>query len=444
MKLTHLLFAASILLVSPIPTVSAPVRMTYGSRSPVGSGDSVYRLANPAVVTVFAGREIGSGSIVSPNGLVITNNHVVRGARQIFVKTAAGKRYPGQVISSDRQHDLALIQLQTSEQLPTIQIASGTNIRSGERVFAIGSPYGRPGVLTTGTFNSVRNNGDLQSRVVLEPGNSGGPLLNAQGEMIGVNKAILESARGGNTGISIATGAQIARSFIERSRPGSVAIASPRFTPGTQQESRRNLPMHESAQNPSISRFPDVQFPNARFPDARFPNGVVVPQPGELAQQLPRQAVPIDQPPGNFSGAPFPSGAVVVPQPGESMPQSPRNQPIYEPTGEMPSNNFPASRYPTPFSGNAPNNFPVTSQPPSASGVRLGVILDTRTLVIQQVEMGSAGANGGLQVGDRLIGVNGNQLQGFDDLMAFMRQSPSVAEFVISRNGRSQTVGIRF
>ncbi|HEY9618542.1 MAG TPA: trypsin-like peptidase domain-containing protein, partial [Microcoleaceae cyanobacterium] len=174
-----LLFAASLLLVGPSPSFSAPVQVAIESRQLANNGNQVYQQVNPAVVTVFAGREIGSGSIVSADGLVITNNHVIRGSQNgyVFVRTAAGTRYPGQVIATDVRKDLALIQLNTQDQLPVVQLAS-SSVQAGDSVYAIGSPYGRPGVMTSGNFSRVRENGDLQSQVILRPGNSGGPLLN--------------------------------------------------------------------------------------------------------------------------------------------------------------------------------------------------------------------------------------------------------------------------
>ncbi len=176
------------------------------------------KVAGPAVVTIHAGPAFGSGSIVSPEGLVITNNHVIRPARGgwIGVKTIAGKHYQGRVIAADPVNDLALVRLETQERLPAISMGSASDIRTGQPVCAIGSPFARPGVLTRGKLTTVRRNGDLQSALVLQPGNSGGPLLNQQGEMIGVNKAIWQSRSGVNSGISFATNIEVAKNFIQR------------------------------------------------------------------------------------------------------------------------------------------------------------------------------------------------------------------------------------
>ena len=180
---------------------------------------NVYRTASPAVVTISVGSGSGSGSIVSPEGLILTNNHVIRSARSgvVNVRTTKGDRYTGQVIATDPQNDLALIRLNTSDRLPTIRLSGVETIQVGQRVFAIGSPFGLSGTLTTGILSRIGRNGDLQTDAALNPGNSGGPLLNSRGELIGVNKAIL-STGGGNLGIGFATSAVVARDFIQQNR----------------------------------------------------------------------------------------------------------------------------------------------------------------------------------------------------------------------------------
>ncbi len=217
-----LLCVTSACLLSVTPTVVVPARAQAQFRGNEQTSISVYQKAVPAVVTIAAGNGSGSGSIVSPEGLILTNEHVIRGARQgqVTVKTSTGKQYRGQVIAVDRTNDLALIRLNTRDRFPTIPLASADGIRVGQQVFAIGSPYGLSGTLTTGILSRIDGDGDLQTDAALNPGNSGGPLLNSRGELIGVNKAILRT-RGGNTGIGFATSALIAQNFIQQNRSRS-------------------------------------------------------------------------------------------------------------------------------------------------------------------------------------------------------------------------------
>ncbi|MBW4692500.1 MAG: S1C family serine protease [Lyngbya sp. HA4199-MV5] len=181
------------------------------------------QIAN-AVVTLYSGTEIGTGSIVDADGTILTAQHVVKEAVRspskvkIYVKLANGNRYIGRAIASDVQSDLALIQVPVKEALSTVTIANSASLQTGQKVCAIGSPAGRTGVVSQGTFKNRLANGDLQSSLRLTYGNSGGPLLNEQGTLVGVNKAIWLSSSGQNTGISYATSAQVAQAFLNKNR----------------------------------------------------------------------------------------------------------------------------------------------------------------------------------------------------------------------------------
>ena len=210
-----LIAAPAAIAIAP-PAHSAPVR--FGSEEQTNI--DLYRLASPAVVTIKAGRGTGSGSLVSPDGLILTNEHVVRTARrgQVAVTTANKQRYMGRVIATNRRYDLALVKLQTTDRFPSLKLANRNGIQVGQQVYAIGSPFGLSGTLTTGILSRIGEDGDLQTDATLNPGNSGGPLLNSRGELIGVNKAILVGNRRGVPGIGLATSALVAEDFIEQNR----------------------------------------------------------------------------------------------------------------------------------------------------------------------------------------------------------------------------------
>ncbi|NEQ20588.1 MAG: trypsin-like serine protease [Microcoleus sp. SIO2G3] len=224
MKPEHLLLCVASLCLLNTPVLgSVPVSTVLAQAPEEQTSIDVYRLASPSVVTISTGRGSGSGSIVSPEGLILTNEHVIRSARGglVSVSTTTGKRYTGSVIAIDRRNDLALVRLDTTDRFPTVRLSSSEGIQVGARVFAIGSPFGLSGTLTTGILSRIAPDGDLQTDAALNPGNSGGPLLNSRGELIGVNKAILSPNGGGNTGIGFATSAVIARDFIEQNRNNS-------------------------------------------------------------------------------------------------------------------------------------------------------------------------------------------------------------------------------
>jgi serine protease Do len=208
--------------------IAAPTNANVrDSRSEEQITVDLYSLASPSVVTIRLGNGNGSGSIISADGLVLTNNHVIRNAGNglVTVVTSAGKQYNGRVLSADRRNDLALIRLQTSDRFPSLKIASANSVQVGRQVFAIGSPYGLSGTLTRGIISRIAANGDIQTDASLNPGNSGGPLLNSRGELIGVNKAILAPEGRGNTGIGFATSAIIAQTFVARSLSNPSPIA---------------------------------------------------------------------------------------------------------------------------------------------------------------------------------------------------------------------------
>jgi serine protease Do len=206
----------------------------------------VYQKASPAVVTLETARSSGSGSIIDATGLILTNEHVIRGASngQVVAIAADGRRYPGRVIAVDRPNDLALVQLQTRERFPTIALADPNSIRVGQEVYAIGSPFGLSGTFTTGILSRIDENGDLQTDAALNQGNSGGPLLNSRGELIGVNKAILSPGGRGNIGIGFATSATAARPLLARARE---AIASGATTVEPPESARPRLGVEVAA-----------------------------------------------------------------------------------------------------------------------------------------------------------------------------------------------------
>jgi len=365
MKFKYLLLLIfSVWLVGVTASMAAPMRVSNRLAAIRFTPESdtapeTYRncqTISPAVVTVYAGNETGSGSIVSPEGLIITSNHVIKdraGGQPIVAQTAAGEQYRGRVLKVDTRNDLALLQLEAQERFPIVPLAAVSDIQPGQSVCAIGSPYGRPGVLSEGTLSLVRGNGDLQANIRLYPGNSGGPLLNPQGAMIGVNKAILESPSGKNTGISFATSVQAVRTLLGSSVIGSSAPATV--------------------------------------------GGTAAKEPSSIAQPAP-----------------------TVSEWTWAAPKTPA-----PPTGTPPA-------------------VVTSSSPANRPGKRLGMTIDTRNLIVQQVQAGSAAAIGGLRSGDRLLAVNGTRISGFTALQSFLDRQPATALFTIARGHQLTKVQVRF
>jgi len=194
----------------------------------------VYREASPAVVSIETPTGTGSGSIVSKDGLVLTNAHVVSQAREVIVVLADGRRVTGDVVAfGEGGLDLAAIQLRGEMDLPTIPLAEAAAVQVGQRAFAIGNPFGQfQNTLTIGIISRIDSNrGLVQTDASINPGNSGGPLLNREGEMVGVNSAIFSpTGPTSNTGIGFAIAIDRVQSFLTAIEDGT-APTSPSQSP---------------------------------------------------------------------------------------------------------------------------------------------------------------------------------------------------------------------
>jgi serine protease Do len=164
---------------------------------------------------------LGSGVIVSSNGYILTNNHVIRNADEIKVLLPDKREFAGNVIGSDPKTDLAVIKIDTTD-LPSIAWGNSDKLRVGEVVLAIGSPYGLSQTVTMGIVSAVgRANVGIadyedfiQTDAAINPGNSGGALVNARGELVGINTAIF-SRTGGYQGIGFAIPSNMSKVVIE-------------------------------------------------------------------------------------------------------------------------------------------------------------------------------------------------------------------------------------
>jgi serine protease Do len=160
-----------------------------------------------------------SGVIITPDGYTLTNNHVVDGVNAARVRLADGRELEAKVVGRDPQTDLALLKLDTTN-LPVIPLGNSSALRVGEPVMAVGNPFGLEQTVTTGIVSATgRVIGEgpyddfIQTDASINPGNSGGPLINARGEMIGINTAIV-SRTGGSIGIGFAVPVNLAKFVV--------------------------------------------------------------------------------------------------------------------------------------------------------------------------------------------------------------------------------------
>ena len=154
-----------------------------------------------------ADRGVGSGFIIESNGLILTNAHVVEGANTIYVTLTDKREYKAKLLGLDKRTDIAVVKIDVRD-LPKLSLGDSSRVRVGEWVLAIGSPFGLENTVTAGIVSAKsRDTGDylpfIQTDVAVNPGNSGGPLLNTAGQVIGINSQIF-SRSGGYMGISFA------------------------------------------------------------------------------------------------------------------------------------------------------------------------------------------------------------------------------------------------
>ena len=179
-------------------------------------------------------QSLGSGFVISPDGYIVTNNHVIaagaKGAtvESITVTLSDRKEYRARLIGRDQASDLALLKIDAPAALPFVKFGDSTRSRVGDWVVAIGQPFGLGGTVTAGIISALHrstglsgNERFIQTDAAINQGNSGGPMFNLNGDVIGINSQILGNASGGNIGIGFAIPAEEARPIIDKLRSGT-------------------------------------------------------------------------------------------------------------------------------------------------------------------------------------------------------------------------------
>ncbi len=174
-------------------------------------------------------RETGSGFVIDgEKGLILTNNHVLGGGQKVVVTFSDQTKYDAEVLAKDPGNDLGLLRITPRKKLPFLRLGESEGLQVGQKVLAIGNPFGLDGTLTTGIISSLNRNirdennreleGMVQTDAAINPGNSGGPLLDSQGNVIGINTAIY--GPGGNIGIGFAMPIAKAKMMLNDYRAG--------------------------------------------------------------------------------------------------------------------------------------------------------------------------------------------------------------------------------
>jgi serine protease Do len=195
------------------------VSSTIAERITQQAAAMLQRVQRSLVQVVDEQRGAGAGIIWRQDGIILTNHHVVAGnGRRLEVRLPGGDRYPARVLALHQEVDLAILKVD-AHGLPVALVADSHDLQVGQLVFAVGHPWGQPGVVTAGIISAlskvVTQQGKevpiIRSDSLLAPGNSGGPLVNAAGGVVGINTLII----GGDQGVAIPS--HLAQSFVEQS-----------------------------------------------------------------------------------------------------------------------------------------------------------------------------------------------------------------------------------
>jgi len=249
------LAAGAVLLLTPStktssarPAAATAAAAATGTRSEVSATSAptatqVYEQASKGVVAIRArtaqGEDEGTGIVLNESGLILTNDHVIEGATSISVEAhgSSSLRRPATLVGEEANEDLALIKVEPSGLgLEPLKLADSSSVKVGDAVYAIGNPYGLEGTLTRGIVSALSREisapdgatitGAIQTDAALNPGNSGGPLLDEQGEVIGVNSQIASDAartagsQPGSTGVGFAISSDTAAQAIRTIQEG--------------------------------------------------------------------------------------------------------------------------------------------------------------------------------------------------------------------------------
>ena len=187
----------------------------------------IYERSNASVVEISTSAQAqGSGFVYDAEGHVVTNQHVVTGAEEINVRFSNGSSHPATVVGSDRSTDLAVLKVEAPEELlRPLTLGDSSAVREGDPVVALGSPFGLEGSITSGIVSALHRSmralnefmitDSIQTDAAINHGNSGGPLLDASGRVIGVN-AQIESESGGNDGVGFAIPSNTVRTVVDQ------------------------------------------------------------------------------------------------------------------------------------------------------------------------------------------------------------------------------------
>ncbi|HKV78705.1 MAG TPA: DegQ family serine endoprotease [Candidatus Sulfotelmatobacter sp.] len=373
---------------------------------------------------------LGSGVIISPDGYILTNNHVIDKATDIKVMLADKRQFPGKVIGADPKTDIAVVKIAATD-LPTITLGDSSKLQVGDYAFAIGNPFGVGETGTMGIISATgRNSLDIedyedfiQTDAAINPGNSGGALLNIRGELIGINTAILSGGSGGNQGIGFAIPINMAKHVMDeilkhgKVERGYIGVGIQEVTPDLAKAF--NVPTEKGALVGNVEH----NSPGAKAGLQR----------GDVITELDGQAIsgPNDLRLKVGSMTPGTTVHLKVLRNGQSRDMSLT-------LGEAPAGKG-ASNSPAEAAENSPMRGVQVDDLTASTRQQLGLGSDVNGVVVTDVPDASAAAEAGLQRGDVIEQLNRGSVNSVADYQRLIRQAGKEPLVLLINRGGNTT-----
>jgi serine protease Do len=375
-------------------------------------------------------RGLGSGVIVSPDGYILTNYHVIEKATDIKVMLADKREFPGKVVGSDPKTDIAVVKIAATG-LPTVTFGDSSKLQVGDYAFAIGNPFGVGETATMGIISATGRNGldiedyedFIQTDAAINPGNSGGALVNARGALIGINTAILTGGGGGNQGIGFAIPINMAKHVMDEILKngkvvrGYIGVVIQEVTPDLAKAFK--VPAEKGALVGSV----DPDSPGAKAGLQR----------GDVITELNGQAISGPNDLRLEVGAMTPGTAVHL-----KIDRSGEARDLTVTLGEAPGGKGTGST----TSGGAENSPMRDVQVQDLTGEvrqQLGLSSDVRGVVVTAVPNGSPAFDAGLQRGDVIEQVNRHPLNSVAEFDRLIREAGDQSVLLLVNRGGNTT-----
>jgi len=395
----------------------------FGDRFGFGGGRTIRRQQN----------SLGSGVIVSPDGLVITNHHVVEGADEITVALSDRREFEARLVLDDERTDLAVLRVDIDgHELPWLQLGDSDDLEVGDIVLAIGNPFNVGQTVTSGIVSAVARTGVgvsdyqffIQTDAAINPGNSGGALVTLDGRLVGINTAIF-SRSGGSHGIGFAIPASMARVVVDSAVAGHDYVQRPWFGAATQPVTA------EIAASLALAR-PAGALVRKVYPDGPADKADI--RVGDVIVAVDGQGIDNPQALGYRLGTKLVGGDLAL--------QLVRDGKTFERTLNLVSAPEEPPRDVTVIEGHSPLAGAKVANLSPALAEELGVDTLGRGVIVLDVARGSPAQRLKLKPGDMVLKVNGDEIDDVDKLRRAVAEAKPRWELSVRRDDRTLNVVI--